>query len=162
VLVSIFDVTAEFKAGQRGAVAIIAGYGSVPLRVMDKALPDEQAKVYAVGGQLRVYPIGSFDHGIALGLDLTYLQGSGSGSGTISSDVAPPMPYDVTASGSGFKIGPFAGYKLVLPVGLTFRAELGIEYLSAKALAKDTSGASKSASKKMPLVLLDAGVGWSF
>jgi hypothetical protein len=60
LVVSIFDLTGEFRAGKRGGIAVLAGYGSVPLRILDKALPDERAKVYMAGAQVRGYPVGSF------------------------------------------------------------------------------------------------------
>jgi hypothetical protein len=164
VLFSLYEAEGEFRLGKHAGLAVIFGFGSIGLQQLDTSFPDDRASLWEGGGQIRFYPVGSFDHGMQLGLEFAYLHGSASTTGTISSGLAPSMDYTgtVTATGNAFKVGPFMGYKLTLPVGLTFGAQLGVELLSVNGLAKDSTGNSKSTSEKVAILLADANVGWSF
>jgi len=153
------------RLGRNFGLAIAGGFGSIGLRQLDQRFPDETAKLFEVGGQLRVYPVGSFDHGLQLGFEAMYLHGSADGAGTIQvRDEWGNKTYSgtFTARGSGYKLGPFIGYKLVLPVGLTFNAQVGVEYLSLHADASDSLGHTETGSNSGALPLADASAGWSF
>jgi hypothetical protein len=58
-------------------------------------------------------------------------------------------------------VGPFVGYKLALPVGLTLAAQIGVDYLSLKGIAK-SEGVTRTGDTKQAFLLADAGIGWSF
>lgn len=164
LLFSTFGVTAEFRAGHRAGIALAFDYGTIGLRQLDSALPDERAKLWQAGAEVRFYPVGGFDHGMQLGFELLYVHGSASAAGTLTPEAgaAAAASSTVDASGDGFKIGTFVGYKLALPVGFTFGASAGIAYLSIKGLARDSAGTTHVADKKTALPLADVNVGWSF
>jgi hypothetical protein len=161
---SIYDASGEFRLGRQAGLALVVGVGSASLKQFYKSLPDERARVWEGGMQVRFYPLGTFDHGLQVGAEIVYLTGSAQTTGTITSDADPSMSYTgpLTAKGSGFKVGPFVGYKLVLPVGLTLAAQIGVDYLSLKGLAKEANGNTKTGDAKTALLLADAGLGWSF
>ncbi len=63
----------------------------------------------------------------------------------------------------GVAVGPFAGYKLIAPFGLTAFLQFGAEYLAARAKAEDSStGASTRSNESKVIVLLNLNLGWSF
>jgi hypothetical protein len=161
---SIYDGSGEFRLGRHAGLAVVLGAGSISMKQFYKSLPDEKAHIWAGGLQLRFYPIGTFDHGLQLGAEFIYLSGSASTSGTITDESDPNLSYTgaLTVKGTGFKVGPFVGYKVALPVGLTLAAQIGVDYLSLKGIAKVDSGGSRTGETKTPFLLADAGVGWSF
>jgi len=161
---SIYDASGEFRLGRRAGLAVVAGLGSTSLKQFYKSLPDERARVWEGGLQARFYPVGTFDHGLQVGGEIVYLTGSASITGTITSPDDPSESYTgpITAKGSGFKVGPFVGYKLALPVGLTLGAQVGVDYLALKGIAKAETGNTRTGDTKTALLLVDAGVGWSF
>ncbi len=163
LLFSTYEAAGEFRLGKQAGLALAVGVGAISLHKFDKTLPDEDARVWQIGSQVRFYPVGSFEHGMQVGAEIFYLFGSTSATGSIalgSGQTAPPGT--LTASGTGFKIGAFIGYKLVLPVGFTVDAQAGIGYLSMKGVARDEAGNSKSADYKSAIPLANASVGWSF
>ena len=164
LLVSVFDAALEVRLGRNVGLAAVGGFGSIGLRQLDKRLPDQSAHLLELGGQLRTYPAGTFDHGMQLGFEIMYLHGSADASGTIQVPELGGMTYSgsFTAQGRGFKLGPFIGYKLTLPVGLTFNAQLGVEYFSISAEASDSLGHTETGSNRGALPLVDASLGWSF
>jgi hypothetical protein len=161
---SIFDVTGEFRLGRQAGLALVFGVGSASLKDFYKALPDERARVWEGGLQVRFYPLGTFDHGLQVGGEFVYLTGSASTTGSLPSedDTGAASTGPLTAKGSGFKAGPFVGYKLALPVGFTLAAQIGVDYLSLKGIAKDANGTTKTGDTKTAFLLADAGIGWSF
>ncbi len=164
LLFSTYEVAGEIRLGKQAGLALALGVGSISLQKFDKSLPDETAKVWQIGSQVRFYPVGTFEHGMQAGAEFLYLFGSTSATGTI--DLGPgvptPPPGTLTASGTGLKIGAFIGYKLIVPVGFTCDAQVGIGYLSLKGVAHDEAGNSKSAGYKTAVPLANASVGWSF
>jgi len=147
----IVELTGEVRLHKLMSIAAIAGYGSVKLDYSGtppSGAPD-RATVYEIGGQYRFYPIGGFDNGLQLGLEALYIHAG---------------VENATASGvaSGFAVGPFAGYKIITPVGFTFDGQLGVEFITGKAQAQNTSGQSASTSGKTTIPLLNLNIGWSF
>lgn len=148
--VRVVELTGEARLGARASGAVILGAGTV--QVDDLAGQQQSFTAYEVGGQLRWYALGSFTHGLQLGVELLYLQ--------LSGDLG-----DVVLSGSsqGLAVGPFLGYKFVSGFGLTFDGQLGFQ---SAFLTAEVSDAAKSASIRGEtsaiLPLLNLNVGWSF
>jgi hypothetical protein len=163
LLFSTYQGAGEFRLGKQAGLALALGVGTISLQKFDKTLPDEGARIWQLGSQIRFYPVGSFEHGMQLGAEFFYLFGSASATGSLTlgpGQMTPPG--NLTATGTGLKIGAFVGYKLVLPVGFTVEAQAGIGYLSLKGVARDEAGHSKSADYKSAVPLANASVGWSF
>ncbi len=148
LLLPVVEVTGEIRLDKIMSVAAIAGFGSVSI---DNAQPDlpSHASVYEFGGHYRFYPIGSFEHGMQLGVEVLYLH--------VSAETA-----SVSGFGTGLAVGPFAGYKIIASGGFTFDAQLGVEFLAVKAEAQDSGGQSASATQKATIPLLNLNIGWSF
>ena len=154
----IVEVTGEVLVQKDIGVAAILGYGSVSVTesttgpggtTNDKV----RFSAWETGAQFRYYLVGSFDHGMQLGAELLYLHVAGTSSASPS----------LSGVGTGFAIGPFVGYKIATNVGFTFDAQLGAEWLTARASAKDsTSSSSASTSGSTVIPLLNLNVGWSF
>jgi len=149
-------VMAEIRLARKVSVAAIGGVGSVGVS-SDGSLAigagaAERFVAWEAGAQGRYYLVGSFEHGMDVGLQAEYvgLSGSKSASGV-----------EVLGTGSGFLAGPFVGYKLATRVGFTLDLQGGIAY---EVVAAEASGggrsASGSASAWAPIVNLN--LGWSF
>jgi hypothetical protein len=131
-------------------VSVIGGVGSIKI---DYGAPQpdlpSSAFVYELGGQFNFYPVGSFDHGMQLGIEALYLH------------VSAGNP-NVSGFASGIALGPFAGYKIITRGGFTFNGQLGAEFLAMKAQAQDSGGTQSTDSGKTTIVLLNLNIGWSF
>jgi hypothetical protein len=151
------ELTGEFKAHRKIGVAVIGGVGSVTVNGtstsgLTTTATKEKFGVWEVGGQLVSYPVGHFDHGMQLGVEVLYMGLTGSN---------PTGGVDVTGAANGLAMGPFVGYKLATRVGFSFNVQGGAEYVTARATANaGTATASASASAWIPL--LNINVGWSF
>jgi hypothetical protein len=144
----IVELAAELRVTDKISIAAIGGYGSI--KVTDPYLKDHRFSAFEVGAHLNYYAIGTFDHGMQLGIEALYAKVMTDGS-------------DVKLSGSadGLAIGPYVGYKLITRIGFTFEANGGVEYVTARANATDgTNKASGSSATFIPLINLN--VGWSF
>ncbi len=138
LILPVFEVTGEFAVAPKISLAAILGVGSV-------SSDGISATVFEVGGQFAYYLVGNFDHGMQLGAEVLYLGLSGD---------------DVETSGTtavGLAVGPFVGYKLATDFGFTFMAQLGVEYVVARA-----ESSSSSSSEKSFIPLLNLNIGWSF
>ncbi|MBM4318862.1 MAG: hypothetical protein FJ125_02635 [Deltaproteobacteria bacterium] len=141
------ELIGELRLGARGGVALVAGIGSAGVELADGSATT--LTVYEIGGQLRWYALGRFDHGVQLGVELLYVHTGG--------EVGPSL----TASGTGLAVGPFLGYKLITGFGLTFEGQLGFQsgFLSAEA----SSAHSTVDEEKSEIgALVNLSVGWSF
>lgn len=138
----MFEATGEARLGDKLGAALILAGGTVGVTVNNV---EQRGTAYEVGGQVRWYPVGSFIHGLQVGAELLYLH--------ISLDDA----YAGTVNGAGLALGPFIGYKIATNVGFTFDAQLGFEWMAARA---ESSSASAEAKSIIPL--LNLNVGWSF
>ena len=138
LVLPVVELTGEARAHDKIGVALIGGGG----RYTDPNVAGISARVWEAGGQVRVYVIGDFRHGMQLGGELLYLH------------LDDPH---LTATGEGLAIGPFVGYKIMTDVGFTFDAQVGFEYITARAQASGSTNNDKSI-----IPLLNLNVGWSF
>lgn len=144
----VVELTAEFKLHRRIGVAVIGGYGSIRSR---KDAP--RADVWEVGGQFITYPVGHFDHGMQLGVEVQYAGASIAVSdGTTSA----------TGVAVGLSNGAFVGYKLATPVGFTFNLQGGVGYYVATGEAHASDGSSAKGQESGFFPLVNANFGWSF
>lgn len=142
----IVELTGEARLHRHIGVAVIGGYGAIKVDGVA-----ERFKVWEVGGQFVGYPVGHFDHGMQLGLEVLYL-------GVSTNDNTKTT----SATATGLATGPFIGYKLATKVGFSFNVQGGVEYVFARADASSTSGATASAEQKTIIPLFNANIGWSF
>lgn len=139
LLLPVFEVTGEVRAGERIGVAIIGGYGSISDRIA-------RWHVYEVGGQFRYYAIGDFNQGFQVGAEVLHVG--------VSSDATNIR---VAGAGNGVAAGPFVGYKLTAWGGFTFDVQGGLQYMFAIA-----SSDGESAEGRAIIPLLNLNLGWSF
>ena len=81
------ELTGEARVHDKVGVALIGGAG----KYSDPNVSGISATVYEAGGQVRVYVIGDFRHGMQLGGELLYLH---------LSDAS------ISATGEGLAVGP--------------------------------------------------------
>ena len=144
LILPVVEVMGEARVHRKIGVAVIGGYGSVTVSDLVPSV-----KVWEVGGQFVGYPVGHFDHGMQLGLEVLYAGASTS--------------YNrVSATELGLASGPFIGYKLATRVGFSFNVQAGVQYVFAKGEASSTSGAMASAEQADVVPLVNLNVGWSF
>ncbi len=132
------ELTGEFKPMPHFGVSVIAGVGSVTddaTKVSGRALEG--------GGQLNWYPLRDFA-GLDVGVEALYLS-------------LDNVNLDSSATAAGLAFGPFVGYKAMFPIGLTLVAQVGVEFVAARA---QSSSAMADAKDVIPLLNLNAG--WSF
>jgi hypothetical protein len=134
----VVELTGEARVHDKVGVAFIAGAG----KYTDPNVTDISATVYEAGGQVRIYVIGDFRHGMQLGGELLYVH--------LNDD-------RIAISGQGLAVGPFLGYKIMIDAGFTFDCQLGFEHISARA-----QGNGATANDKSIIPLLNLNVGWSF
>jgi hypothetical protein len=149
----VVELTGEFKAHEQWGAALIGGAGTVT--VEDPILGDVIFDVWEVGGQLRYYALGDFDHGMQVGAEVLYASAS---TDNLNGS-------RVTLSGNGVSVGPFLGYKIATDVGFTFDAQLGYSRIGigapeAKNEETGETAQGEGSSEWEPLVNLN--VGWSF
>jgi hypothetical protein len=149
LLVPFLELTGEVRVHRNLGVSGIVGYGVV--RAEGSAAKFD---LWEVGGQLVGYPVGHFDHGMQLGLEVLYAGVSGGDSSTNNVKVA--------ATASGLAAGPFVGYKLATRVGFSFNVQGGVEYTFVRADASATTGQTASAQQTRLIPLVNANLGWSF
>lgn len=148
LLLPVGEVTGEYRLSDRVGLAGILGVGQVT--VEDTWGEETTFFTYELGASARYYVLGSFIHGMQVGLEALYAGVSGSKD-------------DVSGTGAGIAVGPFIGYKIAANVGFTFDAQLGTQYMMASAEASNNSnGTSDSASDSGWGVLLNLNLGWSF
>ena len=146
----IVEVTGEFAVTPKIGVAGIVGGGTLKLE-NSRGETVERLRAWEVGAHFNYYVIGSFDHGMQLGVEALYLK------------VARPdnNSDQISASGEGLALGPYAGYKIIAGPGFTFEANLGFQYVAVRAQAENST-ASATASDKRVIPLLNLNIGWSF
>ena len=146
----VFEVAGEFAITPKMSAAVIAGYGSVPLQDT-KGKTIERLTAWEAGAHFNYYVIGTFEHGMQLGLEALYLKIANSSIGDAQ----------LSGSAAGLAIGPYAGYKVIAGFGLTFEANLGVQYVTARAKVS-SSTESATASERRFIPLLNLNLGWSF
>lgn len=140
------EVTGEYRVGDKLGLGGILGYGSAT--ISDDFGGDDTLSLFEVGATLRYYALGSFIHGLQIGVEMLYVYAGGDVDG-------------VAAVGEGLSVGPFIGYKIATNVGFTFDTQLGGTYNMVGAEAND-GDSTESASASEFGVLLNLNVGWSF
>jgi len=134
----VVELTGEARVHDKVGVALIGGAG----KYTDPNISGISATVYEAGGQVRVYVIGDFRHGMEVGGEVLYVH--------LNDD-------RVALSGEGLAVGPFLGYKIMIDAGFTFDAQVGFEHISAQA-----STGTSTANDRSIIPLLNLNVGWSF
>lgn len=143
----VVELTGEFRVHRRIGVAVIGGYGSVrPLK------NDPRVDVWVVGGQLVTYPVGHFDHGMQLGLEVEYVGASAAVKYGAS---------NLTGTAIGISNGAFVGYKLATPIGFTFNLQAGAAYFTVVDV-HSTDGSSAKAEENRVIPIVNVNLGWSF
>jgi hypothetical protein len=148
LLLPLVELMGELRLHRHVGVAVIAGYGSVKPEGSTTRF-----SVLEVGGQLVGYPVGHFDHGMQLGVEVLYVGVSGSdrsGGERIS------------GAAQGLAMGPLVGYKFASKVGFSLNVQGGVQYVALRANASSTSGATASAEDSSVIPLLNFNLGWSF
>lgn len=138
LVLPVVELTGEYNVAPHMGAGVILGAGRV-------TNDDETVTATAIeaGAQFNYYFLDRFS-GLHAGLEGIYLH-------------LGDVEQDTTASGAGFAVGPYAGYKVMTSIGFTFVAQLGISYL---AISAKTSTQTSSDSKFSPL--LNLNIGWSF
>lgn len=142
LVLPVVEITGEFAIEKRQDMSMggILGYGSY-----------DGASIFEIGLQYNYYALGNFQHGMQIGAELLYVNGSPSSS----------SPGYVNANGAS--LGTYLGYKAAADFGLTFNAQGGIALLVySRAQAGYYYGVSgyRTAVELGPLVNLN--IGWSF
>lgn len=100
LLLRSVETTAEYRIADKFGVAALLGFGT-GATLGGERVPNG----FEIGGQARVYPVGTFDHGMPIGMQVDYLNAGGAGM---------------------LQLGPFIGYKLILGNGFTLDTRLGL------------------------------------
>jgi hypothetical protein len=133
----VVELTAEVRLPVDFSVAAIGGYGG-----------HQGVTLWEAGAQARYYLLGSFEHGMPIGVEALYIGAGDSRQG-------------VRARATGLAVGPFIGYKFAADVGFTIDLAGGFQYVTLSASATDGSNrASLSENTIIPLINLN--LGWSF
>jgi hypothetical protein len=146
LLFPIVEVTAEVAIGSRLSLSLVAGAGQLTVSTLeDRVEQERKIDVWELGGQACAYPLGDFDHGMQLGLEVMYY------------DLSLPPGAEVTGTGEGLAVGPFAGYKYSAPFGLTVNAQLGLQIMSG-----ESDGDMIAKKQLIPFPLVNLNLGWAF
>ena len=138
LILPVVELTGEFKPMPHFGVSVIAGVGSVT-----DSMTKVSGRALEGGGQINWYPLRDFA-GLDFGVEALYLS-------------IDNVNLDSSATAAGLAIGPFIGYKAMFPFGLTLVAQLGVEFVAAKA-----QSSSAMADQKDVIPLLNLNAGWSF
>lgn len=153
LIMPIVEVTAEFKAHETVGLAALGGWGKMTQH--DEVLGDINYDVWEVGGQLRYYALGDFDHGLQVGAEVLYVN--------VTSEDIETSTGTVSGVGDGVAVGPFLGYKIATELGFTFDGQLGVARMGIGAEAKNEgTGQTESEESSEWGPLLNLNVGWSF
>jgi len=143
----IVELTGEVRLSDKMGVAGILGAGTIKSDATSST-PETKFSAFEVGAQFRYYALGTFRHGMQLGVEALYLRVSGNIDST-------------SGRADGLALGPFVGYKFTSSAGFTFDGQVGVQRVGFAAQAHNsTSSASVSESAYIPL--LNLNVGWSF
>lgn len=152
LILPVVELTGEVRLARQIGVSVIGGYGSVKA-TSSIGGDTPRFTVWEVGGQFVGYPVGHFDHGMQLGLELLY---AGVSTDTKSGSVS------VAGAANGLAVGPVVGYKFATKPGFTFNVQGGAEYVALRAQASASTGNTASARDSAIIPVLNLNVGWSF
>ena len=102
-------LTGELQLAPKMSVAAMLGAGMIT----DEG---KSCGIWEVGGQIRYYLLGSFNHGMMLGADVGYVD--------VNGQIENPIAYYV-----GARAGAFIGYKIAMKIGFTAEIQIGPVYL---------------------------------
>jgi hypothetical protein len=143
----VVEGTAEIKLHRKIGVAGIFGAGSMKMG-------GYKFKVWEVGGQFVGYPVGHFDNGMQLGVEMLYA--------SVSTSDQIDKNTTISGVGSGLSIGPMIGYKLATKIGFSFNIQGGAALVVARAEVSDSAGGGAKAEQSTVVPILNINVGWSF
>lgn len=103
------EATAEWRVADKFGIAALLGFG-IGSRIAGTTVPSG----FEIGGQVRMYPVGTFDHGMPIGMQIDYVNAGGGGM---------------------LQVGPFIGYKLVLGNGFTLDTRAGFVWAPVRSAA---------------------------
>ncbi len=134
----LVEITAEYNVAPHAGIAVIGGLGKVTSGSIT-------ASAYEAGGQFNYYLLRHFS-GLHAGVEAMYMH-------------LDHVNIDSSVTAGGLSIGPYLGYKLAASFGLTFIAQLGVDFLAARA---SSTMSSQTASDRTVFPLLNLNLGWSF
>lgn len=134
----LVEITAEYNVAPHAGIAVIGGVGKV-------TSGNVTASAYEAGGQFNYYLLRRFT-GLHAGVEAMYMH-------------LDNVNIDSSVTAGGLSIGPYLGYKVAASFGLTFIAQLGVDFLAAKA---SSTMSSQTASERTVFPLLNLNLGWSF
>ncbi len=153
----IGEISVEVRVLDRLGVAGVAGIGTFRLEVPDDSLADGKRRhpftFWEFGAQGRFYPVGDFDHGMVLGLQVLYVG--------ISTELEDENGVRYEGQGNGIAVGPFVGYKIATDVGFTFDAQLGVQWVGLLVEAESSEGARDEGDESDVGPIIRLNVGWS-
>lgn len=149
----IVELQVEARLHRKIGVALIGGYGSVKVDAPTLPQGEIRFKVWELGGQIVGYPVGHFDHGMQLGVEVLY-------AGVLGDTTVDGVT--VSGSANGLSLGPLIGYKFAADIGFSLNIQLGIAYVTARAEAKANNGQqAESTSDSTFAPILNFNLGWS-
>ena len=147
LLLPVLEVTGEIRAKDWLGVALIGGYGTIPV---ETTYNSDTVNAYELGGQLSLYPLEPFES-LLFGFEVLWVK--------VDTD-----DYDnssISASAAGVMMGPMVGYKYIADGGFTLFVQGGAEYITARAEASNDAG-NATAEESDIIPLLNFNLGWSF
>jgi hypothetical protein len=145
--VRVLEITTEARIKDKLGLALVLGAGKIT-QDLPLFLPDESATVIEAGLQARYYLLGSFQRGLQLGADATYMR----------------TAHDyLRAKGDGLRAGPFVGGKYTTGFGLMFEGQLGYAWKVVERSDDRLAGidiAAQDDEKHSPVLRIN--LGWSF
>ncbi len=141
IATTVLEVTGEYRIADKLSAAAILGGGVV-------SSASAQIPVFEIGGQFLTYPLGYFEHGLQLGVEVIDLPVAATING-------------VAATGNGIAFGGLVGYKLATNLGFSLNIQGGVGYEAVVATAQ-ANGVSATASGGGVIPLLRINLGWSF
>ena len=132
----ILELTGELRLARWLGVAVVAGAGG------GETFGEGSPVFTELGGQLRTYPLGDFDTGLLIGVELVGKLVTPGSSGM--------WRYGVAGAG-------FAGLKYTASWGLTAELHAGVGWLEARSRASSGNVLSRSGSTPMA----NLNVGWA-
>ena len=142
LILPMAELTAEFRPAANVGVAIIGGIGRV---TGTTGLQTITATATEIGAQFNYYFLRDFT-GLHAGVEAIYLH-------------IGDIEQDSTVTAAGLAAGPYLGYKWTSGVGFTLMAQLGVEFVIARAKSSSTM---MMAEQKNTIPLLNLNAGWSF
>ncbi len=148
LVLPLLELTGEYAITPQLGFALIGGFGSYEFD------STTTGTLWEIGGSLRYYALGDFEHGMQVGAEVSHL---GLSVDTNESGL------DLSASGAGTSLGGFLGYKFIAAIGFTIDIQVGYEigFISAEVSSSDGTN-PQGDEETTEGVLLNLNAGWSF